>query len=270
MRHRRPRRGRPGGDFVHHNGLVRRQRALARFQQAFAIRQPLRDAGDHAAGRIARQVADIVAYIHIAAIPGRHVMAIRAAALGRLGDGLAKPAGLRGNADITGARQPHRIAGGKAQARFRNVIDQPDAVRPDDPQAGAARDGGQPRLQRLPLGPAGFSEAGGVDDAAANAGGGAFLNQPLHRFHRHREHGAINRFRQGADRAEAKNSIKRVRFRIDAKNPALEKCKVLRGPRAKRRLVARQPHHRDGSRIDQPAQIVVGVRGTMFFRPGQG
>jgi len=77
-------------------------------------------------------------------------------------------------------------------------------------------------LQGLAFGPAGFGEAGGVDDAAADAGGGALFHQRLHGFDRDCKDGAIDGFRQGGDAAETGDAVERIRLRIDAESSALE------------------------------------------------
>ncbi len=66
-------------------------------------------------------------------------------------------------------------------------IDQPHAVRPDDPHAGRQRDVENALLQ-CGAGFIGFGKSGRDDHAATDTGGGALLDRPQQMVHRDREY----------------------------------------------------------------------------------
>ena len=181
------------GHLVGHDGFSRVACAFAQADQALTIGEALEQEGDGPNLGLIHQIRGHVAHVDIAGIAGGQVMREADAAHRHLNKDVAHGAGLRDDADVAGDRRHFRVVRHEGEAAAHRVVDDADAVGPDDRHAGGAADRGQSLLLADALFDAGFRIARGEDHHATGADGGGFFHQRFHMLAWHGDHHAVRR-----------------------------------------------------------------------------
>jgi hypothetical protein len=169
---------------------------------------------------VALPVAEQVVDRHVGAVAEGHEARQTDAHLVRLGsDGRAHHPGLRQE------RHPTRAAGhpgeGGVQAHLGVVVDDAEAVGPDQPDAPGAGDVEDLGLERLSLG-AGLGEPGRENDHAVDLLSGALFDHSGDVLSRHHHHGQVDRLLDVEDAAHRRGGAHVLHVRVDRPHRPLE------------------------------------------------
>ncbi len=255
VRHRRLCALRPGGHLVDDQRLAAFGRERRRVQDAPRFGRALEGAGDGGAARVFGEVGDVVGHIDVAGIArGQHV-ADGGAARHALGERHAERARLADDADRPSPGRGDRGDGHERRPRLQCRVDKADGVRPDDAQAGGARDGGQPLLLGAALRLAGLGVAGGEDDGAADAGSGGLAHDRLHRLARCGDHRAVDRRADRGQGGMAGAVADPFIARVHRVHRPGEIDEVRKHPLPERAGARGGADHGDAGRMQQPVQL---------------
>ena len=221
-------------------GLPRRGERRA---EARSVEQPLEVHADRLGARLVDHVLDEVADLEIGLVAERDAVAeAEAVGAGAVEDRDHQGAALADETDRP-VVQPLGVEHDRRAERQPVVRhDQSHAVRPDEPDAGAPRDLHELGLTGGAVG-AGLGEAGGDDDAAADAGLGRLAHALDERGRWHRENRDVGRRRHRGDR------------RVGAASEHLGAAQIDRVDVAAEAVAHQEPH-------DAPAELVAAVRGA--------
>ena len=236
--------------------LARLACRLAQQQQPPPVAQAFDRQGHAAAFRHGELVGRQVAHIEVGGIACRRHVADREAALGRLHQCIAQRAGLAGDGDAAGRRDQPCVFRHEGDAGLQHMVDDAEAIDPDQRQPGLAATVTQHRLLGDALRQPGFAIARGEGDDAAGALADAGLDRRHHLLARQGDQHAVRALRdvvQAGDARPAMQLLARV-FRVHAPDRTGEIHQVGDGAAAEAGGLGRDADHRDAARRQQPPE----------------
>jgi hypothetical protein len=139
------------------------------------------------------------------------------------------------------------------------VVDDPQAVRPDDAHVRRATDRGEPLLLAHAFVQSGLAVTRRVDDHPAGPECRRLLDDRLDTLAWHGDHHAVGRRFQVGQRREARPVHERLVFRVDGHHRAVEAAQVLQRAPPEIALDLRGAHHRDRARCQDAGEVAGGV-----------